>query len=141
MAAINRTRVLLGAVAGFVVWMIWSFLISSAILGERYTAAQQAGYFLEQPRYGFFIGYWALTLLVLAYILAWLYAAVRTTLGPGPATALKVGGTVGFAAGFPISFAIAAWSPVDRIFPLWWMLELWVGAVVATLVAGWLYRD
>lgn len=141
MAAINQKRVVVGAIVGFVVWMIWSGVINSVVLGERYPAAQAEGYFLQQPRYSFFIGFWALTLLLLSYILAWLYASVRATLGAGPGTALKIGLTVGFAAGFPLSFALAAWSPVDRIFPLWWMLELWVGAIAATLLAGWLYRD
>jgi hypothetical protein len=30
---------------------------------------------------------------------------------------------------------------MSRIFPLWWMLDLWVGAMMASLVAGWLYKD
>jgi hypothetical protein len=29
----------------------------------------------------------------------------------------------------------------ERIFPFWWMLETWVGAILATFVAGWLYQD
>jgi hypothetical protein len=33
------------------------------------------------------------------------------------------------------------WAVIPRIFPLGWMLELWVGAILATLVAGRIYRD
>ena len=141
MAAVNTRRVLVGALAGGVVWFVWSTLINFLVLRQRYEAAQQAGVFLKEPRYPFFVGAWIVILFVLAYIVAWLYASLRATRGPGPATALQVGLMVGFAAGFPLSFSTATWSPISRAFPLWWMLELWVGAILATLVAGWLYRD
>ncbi len=141
MAAINSKRVFLGAVAGGVVWFIWSMIINLTVLGARYEAAQQAGQFLKEPRYPFFVGQWIIILFLLSYILAWLYASARSTLGPGPGTALRIGLLVGFAISFPLSFSTATWSVLDRIFPLWWMLELWVGAVLATLVAGWLYKD
>ena len=80
-------------------------------------------------------------LFVLAAICAWLYVGVRATRGAGPRTALSVGALVGFASGFPLAFSLAAWAPFSRVIPLWWMLDLWVGAILATLVAGWLYRD
>jgi len=48
---------------------------------------------------------------------------------------------VGFVAGFPINLSVATWVPVERIVPLWWMLDLWVGAILATVVAAWLYKD
>ena len=141
MAAVNTRRVLLGAVAGGVVWSVWSILINVTVLGSRYATAQEAGWFLKQPRYPYFLPVWLLTLFLLSYMGAWFYASCRATRGAGPATALKVGLLVGFAAGFPLNFSQATWSPVDRVFPLWWMLELWVGALLAALVAGWLYRD
>ncbi len=141
MAAINSKRVLIGAIAGGVVWFVWSMIINFTVLEARYEAAQQAGQFLKEPRYPFFVGQWIIILFLLSYILAWLYASARSTLGPGPGTALRIGLLVGFAIGCPLNFSFATWSPLDRIFPLWWMLELWVGAVLATLVAGWLYKD
>jgi hypothetical protein len=30
---------------------------------------------------------------------------------------------------------------MPRHIPLWWMLDLWLGAIIASLVAGWLYKD
>jgi len=27
------------------------------------------------------------------------------------------------------------------MFPLGWMLDMWVGAILATLVAGWVYKE
>jgi len=141
MAAINTRRVLLGALAGGVVWNIWSIAINLVVLKDRYAHAQQFGAFLAKPRYPFFVGAWIVILFVLAYIVAWLYASARATQGAGPKTAAVVGLFFGFAAGFPTNFAIATWAPFSRHFPLWWMLELWVGAILASLVAGWIYQD
>jgi hypothetical protein len=139
---LNRSRVWLGGLAGGVAWSIWSFLVGQVVIGNaRYLAAQNAGLFLKESRYPFFVGHWIVILFVLSIILAHLYAWARQTLGAGPGTALKIGVLVGFAAGFPGNFAQAAWSTVDRVFPLGWMLDLWVGSILATLVAGWLYKD
>ncbi len=141
MAAVNSRRVLIGALAGGVVWTIWSMVVNIAVLGHRYEVAQKAGQLLAQPRYPFFLGIWILTMFLLSYILAWLYASVRATQGAGPGTALQLGILVGFAMAFPLNFSMSTWSPMSRYFPLWWMIEVWIGAILATLVAGWLYRD
>jgi len=139
---VNRGRVWLGGLAGGIVWFVWSFLVNQFIItNARYEALQNAGLFLKQPRYPFFAGQWIVILFILAIIMAHLYAWARQTLAPGPGTALKIGFLVGFAAGFPENFAQATWSAVDRIFPLGWMLEMWVGSILATLVAGWLYKE
>jgi hypothetical protein len=141
MAAVNSRRVLLGALAGGVVWNLWSIFINFAVLAKHYAAGQQAGFFLKQPRYSLFPVYWIVLLFVLACIVAWLYASVRATRGAGPGTALQVGLLVGFASGFPAAFGAATWAPYTRVIPLWQMLELWGGAILAALVAGWLYRE
>ena len=143
MAAINWKRVGLGTLAGGVVWSLWSLIVNSLILPGRYAAAQQLGTLLQTPRYnvGGFLGVWFLSLFLLTAILAWLYAAARGALGPGPKTALQIGLLVGFAIGFPLSWSVVNWTAVGRFIPFWWMLDLWVGAVLSTLVAGWLYKD
>lgn len=141
MATINRKRVMIGALAGTIVWILWGVIVNFAVLGKRYEAAQQAGIFLKEPRYPAFPIIWILMLYALSYGLAWLYAGARNTFGPGPKTALKIGLFVGFAAGFPLSFSTATFEPLDRIFPLWWMLELWIGAMASCFISGWLYRE
>ena len=138
---INRKRVYLGGIVGGVVWNIWSTLMNMKIGMARYTAMQNAGLFLKQPRYPGFYATWVVMLFIMAILVAHLYAWVRARLGAGPRTALKVGMTAGFFAGFPANFATATWSPIDRIFPLGWMLEMWVGAILATLAAGALYKE
>jgi hypothetical protein len=138
--AINRSRVWLGGIVGGVVWTIWSFLVGMS-QASLYASMQSQGLFLKESRYPFFTGQWILLLFIMAILLAHLYAWSRATLGPGPRTALLIGLFVGFCAGFPGNFAQAAWSPVPRVLPLGWMLDLWIGCILAALVAGWLYRD
>jgi hypothetical protein len=139
---INRGRVWLGALAGGVIWNLWSFFINSYAIGSaRYTATQNAGIFLKTPRYPAFVVQWIIILFILSAILAHLYAWSRQTLGPGPGTALRIGFWVGFIAGFPLNFAQATWSAADRAFPFGWMLEMWLGAVLAGMTAGWLYKE
>jgi hypothetical protein len=139
---VNRGRVFLGGIVGGVVWFIWSFVVNQFVItNARYLAAQNLGLFLKQPRYPFFVGQWFVIVVLAGIILAHLYAWSRQALGPGPGTALKIGFLIGFVASFPLNFSEATWSAVDRIFPLGWMLDIWVGSILATLVAGWLYKE
>jgi len=137
---LNKARVWLGGIAGGVVWTVLSFLIGMK-MNPFYEAMQKTGVFLKEPRYPFFVGQWILLLFVMSILLAHLYAWSRATAGPGPRTALKVGMIVGFCAGVPANFGTATWSPMPRVLPLGWMIEMWVGAILATLVAGWVYKD
>ena len=140
--ALNKGRIWLGGLAGGVVWAVWSFVVNTFVVkNARYVAAQDAGLFLKMPRYPFFLGQWIVLLLIGAIILAHLYAWSRQSLGPGPGTALRIGFWAGFLAAFPLNFAQATWSAVDRSLPFGWMLEMWVGCILAALTAGWLYKE
>jgi hypothetical protein len=61
--------------------------------------------------------------------------------GAGPGTALKIGFLAGFLAGFPDNFAQATWFAGGRALPFGWMVEMWLGAILAALVAGFLYKE
>ncbi len=37
--------------------------------------------------------------------------------------------------------SIAAWAPFGRSITAGWMLDLWVGSILATLVSAWLYKE
>jgi len=137
---LNQARVWLGGIAGGVVWTVWSFFIGMK-QGPYYEAMQKQGLFLKEARYPFFAGQWILLIFVMSIILAYLYAWSRNTAGPGPKTALKLGILVGFCAGFPGNFAQATWSPIPRELPLGWMLDMWIGMILASLVAGYLYKE
>ena len=137
---LNQARIWIGGIAGGVVWSAWSFFIGMR-QAPLYDAMQKQGLFLKVPRYPFFTGQWILLLFVMSILLAYLYAWCRATAGAGPKTALKIGMLVGFCAGVPGNFAQATWSPIPRILPLGWMLDLWIGAILASLVAGFLYKE
>ncbi len=141
MADVNKKRVALGVVVGGVAWGIWSMLVNVVFLGGSYAAAQTSGQLLKEPRYPLFLAYWFVGLFLFTYILTWIYLSLRVTLGPGPKTALRVGFLVGFAIAFPINLSVATWVPIDRAFPLWWMLDLWIGAMLATFVSAALYKE
>jgi hypothetical protein len=117
--------------------VVGRFIITDA----RYAAAQTAGYFLKTPRYPSFAVQWIILLFVGAIILAHLYARVRQTLGPGPGAALRVGFWVGLIAGLPDNLAQATWFAGNRGLPFGWMLDRWIGCILATLVAGFIYKE
>jgi len=138
--SINRGRVWLGGLLGGVVWNAWSGFIGYR-MAPLYAAMQSQGLFLKESRYPLFAAHWVAIVFVMSIILAHLYVWCRATAGPGPYTALKIGAMVGLCAALPGNFAQAAWSPVPRAMPLGWMLDLWGGAILATVVAGWFYRE
>jgi ABC-type Mn2+/Zn2+ transport system permease subunit len=137
---VNQARIWIGGIAGGVIWSVWSFFINLR-QAPLYEAMQKQGLFLKVPRYPFFTGQWIVLTFVMSILLAYLYAWSRATAGAGPKTALKIGMLVGFCAGVPSNFAQATWSPVPRMLPLGWMLEMWIGAILASLVAGFLYKE
>lgn len=141
MAEVNKKRVVLGVVVGGLVWNIWSVLVNALILASHYVSAQSSGQLLNAPRYSLFLVYWSIGLFLITYILTWIYLSLRVTLGPGPKTALRVGFLAGFAIAFPMNLSMAAWAPFERIFPMGWMLDLWIGAMLATLVSAALYKE
>ena len=88
-----------------------------------------------------FLLVWILSLYLIAYGLAWAYAAMRATAGAGPQTAAKLGLVVGFAAGFPLNFAHGVFQAMDPAFYFWWGVQMMGGAILAALTAAWVYKD
>jgi hypothetical protein len=139
---LNRGRIWLGGLVGGVVWTLSSFIVGKFVITDaRYLAAQHAGFYLKSPRYPLFVVQWIVLLFILAIAIAHLYAWTRQTLKPGPGTALKIGFLVGFFAGFPDNYAQVIWFAGDTGLPFGWMIDMWFGAILAALVAGWLYKD
>jgi len=141
MAAVNKRRVLLGTIVGGAVWAVWSWVVNFVLLASQYAAAQTHGQLLKEPRYPLIHVYWVVTIFLLSYILTWIYVSVRATFGPGPGTALRVGFLAGFIMGFPSNLLLTAWATFDRMIALGWMADLWLGAVLATFVSAWLYKE
>ena len=119
MAAINTRSVRIGALWGGVVFVAWSLLMEFGggylIVGKtRMDIAMSNGWFLKDPRlpgWLFFV-VWIVSLFIISYGLAWAYAHLRASAGPGPKTAALLGLIVGFAAGFPMEFAHGVFQPL-----------------------------
>jgi hypothetical protein len=142
--AVNRKRIFLGALAGFVAWAVWGFIVHFYLLRESYLEAQTEGALLkldEPGQYLNFLGLWLLTLLGLSYVGARIYAGLRAAHNPGPRTALRAGILLAFAAAIPVNIAAGTWSPGHAIFGWGWVLDLAVGSILATFIAAWLYKD
>ncbi len=143
MAVIHYKRVAIGTVAGGVAWMIWEVVWTMVWAGLFFESPEEAMKVGGEARYGMGVHYgvWFPTMFLLSGTVAWLYAAARSALGPGPKTAFLIGCSVGFAAGFPATFFVTNWLPVDRLIPLHWAVDLWGGCILAALLAGWLYKE
>jgi hypothetical protein len=141
MDGIGLRRVALGTLAGGIVWGIWSTLVNLVFLMPRYQYAKAHQMLLPHPHYPLFYLYWFVTLFLLTYILTWAYVSVRNAFGPGPVTALRVGFLLGFVMSFPLSLSMAAWATFSRYIVLGWMADLWGGAILATLVSAWIYKE
>jgi hypothetical protein len=141
MGAVNVKRVVWGGLVAGVVWFAWAAFVNFVLLMPRYMATQAAGLMYEKPRYAVFPLVWMAQFLVFGVLIAALYAGVRATWGAGLLTALKVGLIFGLAAGFSVNFYVSAWVPFTRYIPAGWVLELFGGAILAALIAGWLYKD
>jgi hypothetical protein len=143
MGTMNCKRIVVGGLLGGLCWNVWSIIVNDVLLSGSYANEQQGGGLLKEPRHGIviFIGVWIVILLAMGIGLAWLYAASRATLGPGPVSALKVGAVAGVVAGVPGNFAQMNWAPISQWVPLGWMAEMVLGCILATLVAGWYYRE
>ena len=148
MAGINRRSVRAGALWGGVVFFVWSMVAEFGggylFVGKtRMDIAMNNGWFLKDPRvptWLFFV-VWIVCLFLIAWGLAWLYASLRATAGPGPKTAATLGLIVGFAAGFPMEFAHGVFQPLTGRYAIVWLLEMLIGCLLAALVAGKVYKD
>jgi len=138
---VSLPRIGLAGLAGGVVWSGWNAFVNLVMLKERYNAATAGERLLPEPRYPFFVIGSYVILFVLSLIIAWIYAWVRPARGKGLLTSLPIGFLVGFIAGLPVNYYIVCLVDLDLLFPFWWMLDFWVGSLLAAVVVGFVYRD
>lgn len=136
----NWKRVFIGGLAAGLLINVIDLVVGAFVLEPRYKALQALGVFLAEPRLPF-MPLWILGQLAIGLILAYLYAATRTTLGPGPRTAAVVGLLAGLLTHVPYNVVAASWYPSGRYIPLVTMLAGLVELVLGAMVAGCLYRD
>ena len=102
-------------------------------------AASGAGFIHAEPAIPF-LPLLTLANLAIGIALAWLYAAVRPRLGPGPMTALLIGLVV-FLILIASNLSQTAWSKVPDLVKGVSFVIAAVQAFGASLVAGWLYKE
>ncbi len=136
----NAKRVVTGGIAAGVAIIIVNGLANWLILVERYRLLQQGGVYYQKPRLPFY-PVWLLLTLGIGLGLAWLYAAVRPRLGPGPRTAALLGLVVGLMIYTPGNVMTFAWTHEGGFVALVRLVAGLVGSVVGALVAGALYQE
>ncbi len=137
----NAKRVVTGGIAAGVAVFIVGGLANGVILMGRYQLLQKGGVYYENPRLPFYPVVWLLLALGLGLGLAWLYAAVRPRLGPGPRTAALLGLVVGLMIHTPGNVATFAWTHEGGFVAFVRLVAGLVGSVVGALVAGALYQE
>ncbi len=134
----NRNRVIVAGLAAGVVWTAIDFAIHGGILAQTYEALVASGAINAPP--GWFLPLVVLANLWVGFTLAFIYASVRSTLGPGPGTALRIGFCV-FIFYIPVLITQVAFYKLGTTVHLWSVIGGLAQTLGATLVAGWLYKE
>ncbi len=136
---LNSKKIWQGGLAAGVVVILIEFLTHNVVLCGRWESLQKMGVIYTDPKIPY-IPLAVLAALGMGLLLAWLYAAARTELHPGPVAAIKVGLAVGFIAAVPGNLGMAAFSPTGRYVALVSMIGTIVACVIGTYVAAWIYK-
>lgn len=138
----NSTRIVIGGVLAGVILFVGASFTNGVILGNDWDAWLKAmGPLNHAPSQAVASLIWLVVMILIGIAGMWIYAAVRSRLKPGPATAAKVGVAVWICAFFAPelgNIALGAY-PINTI--VVGSLAGLVGAVVAMLAGAWVYRD
>lgn len=135
----NTKRVVMGGLVAGVFVNISEAILNGGILMDEYEAMGQM-YGLTEASWamvGYILGAW-----VLAFVVAWLYAAIRPRFGPGPLTGIIAGSAVWVVGyGVPtiwfLALGLSYGTGATVLSLVWTIVEL----AVAGIIAGWLYRE
>jgi len=135
---INYGRMILGGVLGAVVLFAVGFLVHGVLLKDNYMFFQGSSVLMEPRENGMLIH--SVATIISGLCLSMLYVVARKFGGAGPLTAIKVGFTVGL---FTIGgmSAMYAFYNLGGMIPFMTLADNIVGCMLATLVAGMVYKD
>lgn len=140
MSKMNWSRVVLsGLVAGFVISLSEYALNLFFMRDEWRSAMETLG--LSYPETAGALAVWVAWAFLIGLLIAWVYAAIRPRLGPGPSTAAVAGGVAWCLDCLvpAIAFINLGFLPVSMLLILtFWAL---VEHVVAALAGAWIYRE
>jgi len=138
MKSINWGRVILGGILAGVVMNVSEFILNEIVLKKANEDAMKA-LGRTMPAGGGAMTVWIVLGFLIGFAAVWLYAAIRTRYGPGPATAAKAGIAVWVLGS--LYTAVVFWNlglyPMNYLLLVWTLLE----AIVATIAGAWLYRE
>lgn len=115
------------------------FILHHNYLLQHWHSAIAAGHF--HPAQPWFRGVFLAESLLEGILLAWLYVLARGRLGPGPRTAIVAGLTGGLLVRGVTAIDYLMWIPVPPVFPVGVFIVGVVTSILATLLAGWVYRE
>jgi hypothetical protein len=139
MAQINTLRVLFGGITAGLVINVGEFLLNGVVLRDYYT---EMGARLGLPAMGpgVFVVFVLLSLL-LGVVAVWLYAAARPRLGPGVATAVRIGLAVWFCSYVPAaagSWGVGLMGLHTALLSIaWGFIEI----PLAVVAGAWAYKE
>ena len=138
----NTTRIIYGGVLAGIILFVIAGITNGVILGSDWEAwAKAMGLLHHAPSQLVATLLWLVVTILVGVTGMWIYAAVRSKLTPGPATAAKVGVVVWictFLAPEIGNIALGAY-PLNTI--VVGALAGLVGAVLAMLAGAFVYRD
>ena len=136
---INIYRIIVGGIAaGFVMHLV-DVIVHVVILKENYSAMIDSGIMREEIIASSVIMA-DLSVIFAGIVIAILYFLLRTVVGPGPKTALKLGFMLGLLL-MPGAFALHAYYNVDSIVSFALGAGFIIQHVLGTLIAAAIYRD
>ena len=137
---VNAARVWLGGIAGGIVWNAWSFFIGMR-QGPLYEAMQKQGLFLEEVALSIFRG----TMDSADFCnvdSAGVFVRVESRNGrPRTENGGQDRHDGGILRGRSGQLRAGSMVSGSACAALGWMLDLWAGSILATLVAGFLYKE
>jgi hypothetical protein len=138
MGKINWSRVFLGGLAGGVIVLAVDIFVNGVLFGNEWKAAYEK---LGHPPAAsglIILVIWALLVGICA---TWLYAAARPRFGPGPKTAVKTGFAFWiFGYGLP-TIGLLSFYIFPPHLPIVSAAGGIAGAILASLMGGWVYRE
>ena len=138
----NSTRIILGGILAGIVLFVIAGITNGVILGGDWDAWVKAmGPLNHAPSQGVATLIWLVVTILIGIAGLWIYAAVRSKLTPGPATAAKVGVVVWVCAFFAPELGNIALGAYPEKTIIVGSLAGLVGAVLSMLAGAWVYRD
>lgn len=135
----NTKRLITGGLLAGLVLFFGDYLLNHVVLGTSWHALYESGYLQRVKSYT--VPLTGVLDFVIGFVLMWLYALARPRLGPGPKTALTMGGIAWFLVFVPRAYDQWMWYQIPASIPATYLLFGLIECWIATYLAGWQYIE